>query len=199
MPVEKRESDFAELEKRALWALEHSEEVEPRETIRHLWTQMRLWHYPSNGQYKSWTVSVSMPPDRDDARPMVREVVWDRPYDWQRLSDLPPRREGEFTDEPTLKVRDSYLPVKELKSLFERVIDLDIRMIGVKEPFGLEGETFGLEGYGPLHGIRLEWWCEGPEEWRDLTTWAAEMRGFLKSCTDFGELEADWEEIRKSV
>jgi len=197
MTTEKRESAFGELEKRALWALEHSEEIEPRETIRHLWRQMRLWHYPSNGLYKSWTVSVSMPPDRDDARPMVREITWDRPFDRDVLSGAPDSSGHELTIEPTLKVRDAYLPVKELKSLFETAIDLDIRMIGVKEPFGLEGETFGLEGYGPLHGIRLEWWCEGPEEWRDLTTWAAEMREFVKSCTDFGELEADWEAARK--
>ena len=139
-----------------------------------------------------------MQPDRDDARPMVREIIWDRPFDWEIFTGAPAESEQEVALTPTLRVRDSYLPVKELKSLFETVIDLDIRMIGVKEPFGLDGETFGLEGYGPLHGIRLEWWCEGPDEWRDLTAWAAEMREFLKSCTDFGELEADWEAARKS-
>ncbi len=199
MTTDRRESEFAELEKRALWALEHSEEVEPRETIRHLWTQVRLWHYPANAAYKSWTVSVLMLPDRDESRPSVREVTWDRPSDWQRLRGSSSGPKEITFYEPALKVRDAYLPVKELKNLLEKIIDLDIRIAGVKEPLGFDSERFGLEGYGPLHGIRLEWWQEGPEHWRELTAWAADMREFLKSFTDFGELESDWEEARRQT
>jgi hypothetical protein len=45
----------------------------------------------------------------------------------------------------------------------------------------LDGTTYGIyiENYATT--IELEWWCEGPEEWREFTSAVNKMQKFLKS------------------
>jgi len=36
-------------------------------------------------------------------------------------------------------------------------------------PMGLDGESFGVHMRGEF---QVEWWCEGPDEWRKMVSWA---------------------------
>jgi hypothetical protein len=36
-------------------------------------------------------------------------------------------------------------------------------------PIGLDGESFGVHMRGEF---QVEWWCEGPDEWQELISWA---------------------------
>ena len=38
--------------------------------------------------------------------------------------------------------------------------------------------AFGLETYEVSPSVRLQWWCDGPTEWRHFTDWFAALRSF---------------------
>lgn len=182
MEIEEREKEFAELTAHALKVLEHAEDVEPRESIRHLGVSMWLWHYPAFDSYRSWIILVSRPEARQMSQPMVREATWNRAKDWTRINEFSQGFEEGFDREPSVIIRDAYLPIRGLKELLETGIELEVPEDTSPAPQAQAGERFGLEGYGPLRGVRLEWISDGPAEWRELTDWAARMRAFLRSC-----------------
>ena len=37
-----------------------------------------------------------------------------------------------------------------------------------KRPIGLDGESFGVHAGNEF---AVEWWCDGPPEWKDLINW----------------------------
>jgi hypothetical protein len=181
--AEKRDDEWRELDARARWALEHPELAEPREPIRRCAPELRLWHHPTFGVWRSWTIFVPGPREPDACRPLVRRVTWDYPGDRRRLTDpIEGLAYGFFHTRPAISLRDAELPAATLTSLLSAGSLLAIPIAGVEECVGLDGESFGIESYGFLASVRLEWWCDGPKEWRELTGWVARVRSFLEEC-----------------
>jgi hypothetical protein len=175
MAIENRQSEFYELRRRAIILLERADRNEPQDPIRKLQPQFCLWHYPAFSAHKSWTVFKSR---SQHSQGVVREASWDILADSARLSDpLVGLKQG-FHTNPTVVVRDGKLPDDEFSSLIEQGRRLNIPLIGIEQRMGLDGETSGIELFG-FDRVRLEWWCEGPKEWRALTDWVMKFRGFL--------------------
>jgi hypothetical protein len=183
---EQREAEWAELEARALRLLEHAKEVEPREVIRRYGSVLRLWHYPAFGPQTTWTILTPGRKVQRDAGPVVREVTWDRAADHERLfNPLEGLRKG-FHGHPTLGLREALLPAVELGSLLEAAANLAVPVVLCTRPgvVGLDGEYFGLETYEASSSVRLQWWCDGPTEWRHFTDWFGQVRSFLAQHLD---------------
>lgn len=85
--TEDRLEERAELEKLARWALEHPEQLEPREVIESFRPILRLWQYPSFFDYASWTIFQPARRNMIDVSLLIRRVVWERTYDLRRFSD----------------------------------------------------------------------------------------------------------------
>lgn len=183
MSVENRPEELAELQSRAFWALEHPGQIEPREAIDRLRQMLRLWQYPAFDQYRAWAVFI---PRRevlvDETRVLVREVIWNRLHDLQRFANpLEWLRQG-YRTPPLLHVRDVEIAYSHLSSLLDELARLPVPVAGIQPRWGLDGETFGFEhGDSLFLHIQLEWWGDGPTEWKVFTDCVAHLRALLQS------------------
>jgi hypothetical protein len=182
MAAERREEERAALEAQAFRLLEQAEELEPRMARQSRTLMLRLWHYPSFDAHRSWTVVTS---HRTGAPPpylLVREVTWDRLGDSRRLTDPLEGLKHGFHSRPSLAVRDAEIAPASLDSFLRTAPLLSFPIIGIGGPVGLDGESFGIECGDLFQKVRLEWWGNGPPEWRAFTAWAQEIRDFLARC-----------------
>jgi hypothetical protein len=180
-----REQLWGELEAQAQRWLEHPKEVEPRDAIRRYGSLLRLWHYPAFAPQQTWTILTPGRKGAPGSRPVVREVTWDRPADYQRVID--PVQEVQVRVagwNPSITLREAVLPEDELQALLEVGSNLSVPLLVFAKSVGLDGAYFGLETYEFSPHARVQWWCDGPVEWRHFTDWVTELRGFLQRCLD---------------
>jgi hypothetical protein len=178
------EGAWAELEARAQRVLEHAKEVEPREPVRRYGSILRLWHYPAMGPQTAWTILRPGRKKAAEVQPLVREVAWDRIPDMKRLFDPLEIPKWGLSSTPTIQLREAALPKMELQTLLGAAADLAVPVVVFSHTVGLEGEYFGLENYEVSPSVRLQWWCEGPIEWRHFTDWFHRVRSFLVQHLD---------------
>lgn len=181
---ETREEDWAQLEARAFRLLDHAKEVEPREAIRRYGSLLRLWHYPAFEAQRTWTILTPGRKVPAGTPSLVREVTWDRRVDHLRLFDSPAAIEKGMGTQPTIRLREGILPEAELRRFLEAGAHLMVPIINAGNQVGLDGEYFGLETYAVSPNVRVQWWCDGPTEWRHFTDWVAGLRSFLLQSLD---------------
>ncbi len=161
--------------------LEHPKDHEPRGIIRAYGGVLRVWRFPSFGVQTTWTILKPGPKAAPGSLPMVRELTWDRDGDQERMFDP---REAVPLMAPTIHVRDATLPPMEFQQRLDDGARLSVPVVGCSNTVALDGEYFGLETYEGSPFARLQWWCDGPTEWRHFTDWVAELRAFLLGCLD---------------
>jgi hypothetical protein len=166
VPVEHRESEWAELETRAMRLLEEPALAHP--SLKGL-TLLRIWLYPSFAPCQSWVVIDEKSGWLPDIEPVVRELTWDRPADRNRLlvNPLEGLKSG-FSTSPTIKVRDVAVSRSKLISLIEKGKDLVVKPVIGQRVIVLDGETWGFQTYGVLEHVRLSWWEMGLLSGRNL-------------------------------
>ena len=155
---------------------------------------MRVWHYPAFGDYQSWTAMVSPGRPRDDARPMVRQITWRRIDDRRRFIDPLEGLKRGFYTRPSLEVVDAYMALADWRVLMSGVRDVDVPLFERDDRVILDGDWFGVIGYGPVCPCK-EWEGKGPEGWKAFTRWIADIRGFLKGCIEAAGKPDDYEHI----
>ena len=177
--AEQRHEEFWELSARAEAYLERSNLSLPHRKLL-----LRLWHYPSFGRHISWFVYSPLPRYQKSDSPLVREVVWDRPFDTQRLSDpLKGLRHG-FSVEPTISSRQAEISLGELELKLANLRSIILPVFVDDGSVGIDGEGFGIETFGFTSSIRLAWWSGMPKEWEPIIEWAQDMRRFLSVCLE---------------
>jgi hypothetical protein len=172
--IEQRQKEFTELSARAEAYLER-----PNISLPHHKLLLRLWHYPSFDRHISWLVYSPLSRYLKSDSPLVREVVWDRPFDSQRFSDSLKGLKHGFSLEPTLSFRQAEIPPDELMLKLANLKKIVLPVFVDDGSVGLDGESFGVETFGFKSAVRFVWWSEGYEEWKPLVDWAEDMRRFL--------------------
>jgi hypothetical protein len=180
MSIEQRQKELNELESRAHSHLINAENLEPTEMVQQLLTVCRLWNYPSFKVHKSWT--VFMPPSSESRSDITfaREVTWNRPEDLERLSDPLIGLKKGFDLNPSIEVKDAIVNLKDFYLELDKLNSINIPVVPKSEVFGLDGEIRGFHHCLPNKEIKLQWWFDGPIEWKDLTCWQTEMQEFLE-------------------
>ncbi len=182
MGHENRPEAQAELERRAQYALEHPEALEPVDALDHMLVTLRLWHYPAFFNHVSWSIFEPLRDEHDKRQPLVREVVWDRAHDLVRFSDpLEGVRQG-FHSPPTLHVRDAVVSPREYQQLLRDIATHPVPLVQFQPVIGLDGEDFGIVAEVGFNSARAEWWGDGPTQWRDFIAAVTRLREFLQSC-----------------
>ncbi len=194
--MERRGDEQAELERCAVAKLKAAFDLEPRDALSGVSPLVRLWRYPSFEPYRSWLICTSLPElnviaqtakvrvaNSIDQLTKVRQVIWDRPHDMERLIDPMVGLRCGFGSEPqALKVRDVVLTSAGLLEWFQKGKSLPMPSWQHEGSAGCDGETFGFESYGFLGRLCVEWWCDGPLDWKPFTDWVAEGRSLLESA-----------------
>ena len=109
-------------------------------------------------------------------------MIWDRPYDLQRIGNPLEWLRQEHRTTPSLDVRDREIAYSLLSPLLDSLAKLPVQIAEVQTLIGLDGERFGFEYCASfLIRARLEWWCDGPAEWKAFTDCVARLRALLQS------------------
>jgi hypothetical protein len=128
-------------QERALWILSHADQAEPREPLRGMALQLRLWHYRRSGLHVSWSIILPVREYRDRAA-VVREATWNRSL---RNS--------------LVGIRDADFAWDDLEPFLEEVGGL--RSNGAAAP-AAKGDRSGIEGTRSFAHINVEWSGRGP-------------------------------------
>jgi hypothetical protein len=165
------------VEKDALWALEHAREFSPGRSVDRMRPLLRLWTYSSEGAYIAWTVLSPRQSDDQDS-PMVREVVWRRQRDEQHLASVNRKHMLRKKLQSTLRCRDADVSSEELAPFIKTAASLFVPAI-LMEDTAPESDVCGIEGYGSLSHLRMEWKGPCPVEWAQPVAWVADLRDLL--------------------
>jgi hypothetical protein len=175
---EQRESEFRELETVATRYLRFPHSIPKAEDIGRWRFCLRLWHYPSFSESRAWGLYQHHERGSRQIRSMVRQVTWDRPSDADRLCSPLIGVEKGFHSCPTIEVRDRPISTTELDGHLNELTGIAFPAFATRG-IGIDGETFGIEY--PDYGSSVQWWCEGPNSWSSLTSWASALRDWLCS------------------
>ena len=125
----------------------------------------RLWVYSPQGNNISWTL-LSPRHLVEGGAPVLREITWRR------------GRDGEQGGKPTLRIRDTEISAWEQDSYRDIVERLRTPPL-LKQPELPAGDHSGIEGYGPLRSLRMEWQGAGPVEWSETIGRVTRLRNLL--------------------
>ena len=184
MDGENRPEELEELRSHAFQALEHPERLEPREAVEQLRPLLRLWRYPSLtfSDHQSWTIFTPPRNQPDEQMALVRQVTWESPHDLSRFAHpLEWLKQGHRAP-PSLSVCDAEIAYSLLSPLLDDLARISVPVAGVKPLWGLDGERFGFEYRAASSFLcaQLEWWCDGPKEWRAFIDCVARLRALLQ-------------------
>jgi hypothetical protein len=147
------------------------------------WTELfRTWEKPSFSHGMDWIVSAVIEYKYEHDVEIIKVKV---EYDSDRLAYVEVFNELNYSnkhfDDDDRKLSECLLSIEDFTPLFLDLQSAKIPVVGFSLYCGLDGTTYGIyiENYATT--IELEWWCEGPEEWREFTSAVNKMQKFLKS------------------
>lgn len=177
---EQRDSEFYQLERLAMGYLTTPHTIPKADDLEKWRFCLRLWHYPSFSESRAWALYQRHEGGSRQVRSLVRQVTWDQPRDSSRLLNPLKGLEEGFHSLPTIEVRDRPVDSAELESRFEELTGISFPAFA-SSGIGIDGEIFGIDRRD--RGSIVEWWCDGPDSWSELTSWATRMRDWLISVT----------------
>ena len=165
------------IERKALWSLEHAHDLAPRETVAGMMPLLRIWDYRPLESYTSWTILSSGETGALD-RPMVREVVWSRRQDEEHQALVNRKDKLRTKSQSTIRVRDARLSTEDLRPFMDAAGRRFVPSIP-PEHSASQGNSCGIEGYRSLAYLRMEWRGSGPPEWDETIRWVTSLRDLL--------------------
>jgi hypothetical protein len=108
---------------------------------------------------------------------LVQKVCWRQRLDGERIRELMQGKVSSVSPAPTVDEATSSLDAGWLEKQLAALNSLRIPLYA-RGPEGADGESFGVL---TTHGIAIEWWCEGPEEWAELIRWTEDCIGYFES------------------
>jgi hypothetical protein len=131
-----------------------------------------VWHFSALEQHAAWTVYSPAP--RDNCRSgVVQQVVWNYSEDYSRMNDpmIGLKPENAFRIDPGLTHCIAEIAEDQILDRLKSLTSISLNPYIVDRPWGLDGETFGVQMFTFSGESSLSWWGEGPEDWLALTTY----------------------------
>jgi len=138
---------------------------------------LRLWTYSPEGAYTSWTI-LSSREAGDLGSPMVREVVWSRKRDERHMASVNRKHMLRTKPQSSIRFRDAEVSSQELAPFMQTAARLFVPAI-LREESVPDSDACGIEGYGPLAYLRMEWQGPCPVEWAQPVAWVTDLRELL--------------------
>jgi len=178
--IEKREKEWQELEAKARQILENPRLLPKDETTKHFEPTLHLWISPTFTPEKHWIFYKPQPQINPQPKPFVRQIIWQKPSDFQRLNNpLIGLQEG-FQAEPTFETKTVEIEKEMLETLHQQLSEIRFPAFVRDEILGLDGESFGVEIFSFYHQARVSWWSIYPDDWHELVRWFEKIQRFLE-------------------
>jgi len=177
------------VEKDALWALGHAQELSPGDRVDQMRPLLRLWAYSPQGAYTAWTILCPVEAN-DLGNPKVREVVWRRTKDKQHMASVNRKHLLRTKPQSTIHYRDAEVSSKDFGPFLQTAARLFVPTILTEDP-DPNADACGIEGYGPLANLRMEWQGPCPVEWARPVAWVTDLRKLLVASLVEREREDD--------
>lgn len=147
--------------------------------------ELRLWHYPT---FEPWTVWLLCHSARDGVSYEVREIVWDNGRDSNRSVDPSQNLKLGSPMEPDFRMRVASLSPAEIEPRVAVLRNISFPAFMETDINVRDGENFGIAAASALVNAEISWWCEGPDEWQEVTRWFKRMRDYLTAQLDSGTM-----------
>jgi hypothetical protein len=158
----------------------------------------RFWYAPSFEPIIAWTILaegfVYDPTDRFFSKPektMVRRTIGGKYTSFSRFASEELR---EDSSRKGVRVDNYCLKPHEFDSL-NLYRKFSFQVITTDSLSGLDGYYFGMQMLWGMETFQIEWWCEGPEGWREIIDWALQTTRFLSKRLD--RLETEFKDINQ--
>jgi len=120
---------------------------------------------------------------------VVREAVWQRHDDLEKLHRKVERKRKVIFWEPTFVIRDGPVPAAEFRALLKEATAFRVPVVWLgpedRESVTTDVGDLGFEFFSreqPPAVLRLQWSFEMPESWPPIVDWFEKMRNFLVGC-----------------
>jgi hypothetical protein len=176
----------------AWWRLNRSGELNP--TVGHGRDfhgaqRLRLWDDAMGlgGGSEPMTLTVFRPMFSETSDPIVREAIWQRSVDLDRLFKEIRDAKDVVAFRPSITVRDAPVPYERFSPLIEEASNFHLPVVwfGDRAALTLDVGSVGFEVFGdsqPPAVLRLEWSIDKPTSWEPVIAWHSEVRTFLEGC-----------------
>ena len=179
--LENREKEFQELEQKVLRMLENPALLPKDQTTKHFAPTLHLWIAPTFSPDKHWFFYEPHRQLNPPPKPFVRQMIWQKEIDFQRLNDpLTGLREG-FHTEPTFEIKKVEIEKEILENLHEQLSEISFPVFVKDEMLGLDGEKRGVETLGFYHQARVSWWSVYPKQWQNIARWFEKTAKYLET------------------
>lgn len=163
--IEKRDKEWQELESKAENLLQNSGLL-PKDAILKFYNPiLRLWIYPSFSPYKVW---IFYEPDFRTIQPenlIVRQIIWERDADGQRLNNPLEGLEKGFHTEPKLEIESTEIKKEIFTKIFSELQQIHFpAFANYRKSVGIDGIRYGIETFDFTHKTNISWWSIYPEE-----------------------------------
>ena len=176
----------------AWWRLNRSGELDP--PIGHgqdfhgsQWLRLCDDAMGLGGGSEPMTLTVFRPLFAETGAPIVREAIWQRSTDLDRLFEEIRDARDVVAFRPTITVRDAPVPYERFSSLLEEASGFHLPVVwsGDRATLTTDVGSVGFEVLGdsqPPAVLRLEWSVDNPASWEPVIAWHGEIRRFLEGC-----------------
>ena len=173
----------------AEWYLEHSIALAPSLSGERPFNgipSFRLWNDTTGFGYQDEPISLTVfeIPTQSGFETVVREVVWKR---WEDFQKIHAADDSAKKAEATLVVRDAPVPVSALAMLLTQAESFRVPIVWLQKTLGItsDAETMGFEFFSsdqPPAILRLTWSESVPDSWKPMIEWWQRVWTFLEEC-----------------
>lgn len=178
--TENREKEWLNLLTKAMQMLDNPRLLPKELQIRQFNQTLHLWISPTFTPEKHWVFYTPQPRLNPQPKPIVRQIIWQKEKDYQRLNNpLIGLKEG-FHTEPTFEIKTIEIEKEDFDKIHHELAKIAVTPFIKDEILGLDGEHFGVETLGFYHNAKITWWSSFPNEWEELVDWYEKVRKFLE-------------------
>ncbi|HRH42198.1 MAG TPA: hypothetical protein PKY82_11275 [Pyrinomonadaceae bacterium] len=178
--IENREKEWQELEQKASQIL-NNPTLLPKDAInKHFDPTLHLWISPTFTPEKHWVFYQPQPQINPQSQPIVRQIIWQRDADFQRLNNPLVGLQQGFQAEPAFEIKTIEIEREFFRKIHTQLSKIQLLPFIQEEIGGRDGEIFGIETLGFYHNAKISWWSEYPEEWKELADWYEKIKTLLE-------------------
>jgi hypothetical protein len=177
--TENREKEWQNLLTKATQMLENPHLLPTDRKNKQFNPILHLWVSPTFTPDKHWVFYTPQHQLNPQPKPIVRQIIWRKEMDYQRLNNPLIGLEEGFHTEPTFETKTVEIEKEIFDKLHNDLAKIQLPPFIKDEILGLDGEHFGVETLGFYHNAKITWWSTFPEEWKELVDWYKGVKGFL--------------------